>query len=275
MSLTDTQQSTPSPLAATQASRPRIGVPWRTSAEEQKFKANGKRGKTQDYIDAIERAGGEAVPVSLDEKEREGLVSKLDAFVLPGSPADVNPQEYQAKNTGSSNEPDIAREKTDRTILELAFAQKKPVLAICYGFQNLNVHLKGSLIQDIRTELKDKTASLERHQKQDSPRSETDPEHYVALESGSRLAGIAGGTKAFVNSSHHQAIGRVGNDLKIAARAKDGIVEGLEWTGDSNWVVGVQWHPERRPLEDAFAKKLFEEFVAAAAKAREHADHKA
>lgn len=274
MSLIDTQQSTLSPLAA-QASRPRIGVPWRTSTEEQEFKASGKRGKTQDYINAIERAGGEAVLVPLhDEEERERLVSRLDAFVLPGSPADVNPDEYQAKKTGSYD-PDMAREKADRTILELAFAQKRPVLAICYGFQNLNVHLKGSLIQDIRTELKDRTASLERHRKQDPPRSETDPEHYVTLEPGSRLAGVAEGTKALVNSSHHQAIERVGKDLKITARAKDGIIEGLEWTGDSNWVVGVQWHPERRPLEDVFAKRLFDEFVAAAAKVREPVAHEA
>lgn len=266
MSVTDTRQST--------ARHPRVGIPWRTSTEEEEAKTSRKCGKTQDYIKAIERAGGEAVLVPLkDEKERNRLILELDAFVLPGSPADVSPGEYQAKNTGSSNDPDEAREKADRTILELAFAQQKPILAICYGFQNLNVYLKGSLIQDIQTELKDKTANLERHRKQDPPRSESDPEHYVALEPGSRLAGLADATKILVNSSHHQAIGRVGNDLKITARARDGIIEGLEWTGDSNWVVGVQWHPERRPAEDVFAKRLFDEFVAAA-KVREHVAHK-
>jgi len=252
------------------ASPPRVGIPWRTSADEEKANATGARGKTEDYIKAVERAGGEAVLVPLkDERKRNGLIPTLDAFVLPGSPADVDPREYQAKNTGGSKDPDEAREKTDRAILELAFAQKKPVLAICYGFQNLNVHLKGSLIQDIRTEFKGSASSLERHRKQDPPSSNEDSVHSVTLEPGSRLAGLAGGASAPVNSSHHQAIDRLGHDLRITARADDGIIEGVEWTGDSNWVVGVQWHPERRPPEDAFAKRLFEDFIAAATRTHE------
>ena len=266
MSLTDTHRSA--------SHRPRVGIPWRTSADEEHARATGQRGRTEDYIKAVEKAGGEATLVPLrDQGERNRLIPTLDAFVLPGSPADVDPEEYEAKNTGTSNEADEAREKADRAILQLAFAQQKPVLAICYGFQNLNVHLKGSLIQDIRTELGGKATNLERHRRQDPPRSEKDPEHRVALEPGSRLASLAGDTKATVNSSHHQAIARVGKNLRITARAIDGIIEGLEWTGDSNWVTGVQWHPERMS-GDAFSERLFSEFVAAAVKARETMAHK-
>jgi len=251
-----------------------VGIPWRTSADEEKANATGVRGKTEDYIKAVEKAGGEAVPVPLkDEVKRDRLISTLDAFVLPGSPADVNPREYQAKNSGSSKDPDEAREKTDRAILELAFGQKKPVLAICYGFQNLNVYLRGSLIQDIRKELGQQVTNLERHRKLDPPPSDEDPVHNVTLEYGSRLADLAGATKASVNSSHHQAVKKLGDHLRIAARADDGIIEGIEWTGDANWVVGVQWHPERRPPEDVFARRLFEDFVAAAAKAHEVVSH--
>jgi len=247
-----------------------VGIPWRTTKDEEASEATGVRGKTEDYIKAVEKAGGEAVPVPLkNERERNLLIQTLDGFVLPGSPADVDPKEYEAKNTGSSNEPDEAREKTDRAILELAFSQRKPVLAICYGFQNLNVYLKGSLFQDIRTEFKGSTSNLERHRKQDPPSSNEDPVHSVTLEPGSRLAGLAGGASAPVNSSHHQAIDRLGRDLRITARADDGIIEGVEWTGNSNWVVGVQWHPERRPPEDAFAKRIFEDFIAAATRAHE------
>jgi putative glutamine amidotransferase len=88
------------------------------------------------------------------------------------------------------------------------------------------------------------------------------------LESGSRLATIAGGTQAVITSSHHQAIREPGKDLRITSRASDGTIEGVEWTGDSNWVTGVQWHPERM-LGDAFSERLFREFVSAAAKARD------
>ena len=69
--------------------------------------------------------------------------------------------------------------------------------------------------------------------------------------------------KATINSSHHQAIDKPGQSLRVTARASDGTIEGVEWTGDPNWVVGVQWHPERM-VGDVFSERLFSDFVAAA-----------
>jgi putative glutamine amidotransferase len=66
-----------------------------------------------------------------------------------------------------------------------------------------------------------------------------------------------------VNSSHHQAIRKPGRDLRVTAHAPDGIIEAVEWTGDSHWIVGVQWHPERME-RDSFAATLFRQLVAAA-----------
>jgi putative glutamine amidotransferase len=185
----------------------------------------------------------------------------LDGFVLPGSPADVEPAEYGAKNGGLSEAADMPRERTDGAILEHAFAEKKPVLAICYGCQLLNVYLGGTLIQDVRSETGTKVA----HRRKDvSPEAKVDPEHGVKLEAGSLLARLAGSAEAVVNSSHHQAVEKPGRDLKVTGvSSTDGIVEGLEWIGDANWVVGVQWHPERMK-GDALAEKLFSELVAAA-----------
>jgi len=51
----------------------------------------------------------------------------------------------------------------------------------------------------------------------------------------------------------------------VTARGTDGIIEGVELESAADWVVGVQWHPERMP-EDVFAQKLFEDFVSAARK---------
>jgi putative glutamine amidotransferase len=258
---------TPANPQLSTVSRPRVGIPWRTSDEEEKARTAGpnwKPGRTEDYRKAVERAGGEAVLIPLkDEEARKRLIPALDAFVLPGSSADVDPREYQNKNRGQCEEADKDREKADRAVLSLAFAEKRPVLAICYGFQMLNVCQGGSLIQDIQTELKDKSKKLERHRKKDPPSSTEDPRHGVTLEPDSRLVALASGPEARVNSSHHQAINRLGRDLKITARATDGIIEGVEWTGDPNWVVGVQWHPERIP-DDPFAQRLFQQLVAAA-----------
>ena len=260
-------------LQLSTGARPRVGIPWRTRAEQDKTKP-GLRSKTYDYVDAVKKAGGEGIVITLiDQQERNRLIPTFDAYVLPGSPADVAPGEYGAVNRGLSEPADLDREETDRAILKHAIADKKPVLAICYGFQMLNVYNGGGLIQDIQTELKDTSKKLERHRRKDVPPSADDPWHRVTLEPDSRLVMLAGGPEARVNSSHHQAIDKLGRELKITARATDGIIEGIEWTGDSNWVVGVQWHPERMQGDD-FAERLFREFIGAASSARSTVAHK-
>jgi putative glutamine amidotransferase len=241
--------------------RPRIGIPWRTSQEE----AEGNLPNIRSYMEAVQAAGGEPVLLTLGQPDSLiGQLPGLDGFVLSGSPADVDPAEYGAANQGNSAPPDPQRERSDRTILEHAFAEKKPVLAICYGCQLLNVYLGGTLIQDLRSETGSKIA----HRKKDLPLPpKDDPLHEARFVEGSRLHALANGAPAVVNSSHHQSIRKPGRNLLVTGQAEDGIVESVEWTGDANWVVGVQWHPERMP-GDALAGKLFEDFIAAARAAR-------
>jgi len=237
--------------------RPRVGIPWRTSEEE----AENNRPKIANYEDAVRKAGGEPALIPLiDRSRQQQLILSMDAFVLPGSPADVAPSEYGAENLGKSAPADPPREQADRAILAHAFAEKKPVLAICYGCQLLNVYLGGTLIQDVHAELGTTTP----HRKKDlSPEPKDDPIHGATFEPESRIAGLASGERAKINSSHHQAIAKPGKNLRVTAHATDGVIEGVEWTGDANWVVGVQWHPERM-IGDAFSERLFRDFVAAA-----------
>lgn len=250
--------------------RPRVGIPWRTTAEQHA----GIREKLDYYFDAVRKAGAEPVEISLEQApgELEVQLSELDAFVLPGSPADVDPARYGAFRQDKTKTLDANRDKTDATIIAHALERSKPLLAICYGCQILNVCLHGSLIQDIRTEEPEALA----HGQTDLPPGERkgDVRHTTSLASESRLARLSGTTQAEINSSHHQAIDRVGENLRIAARAPDGIIEGVEWTGDSNWVVGVQWHPERMG-DDPFAKRLFGDFAQAASRARASVTQKA
>lgn len=245
---------------------PRVGVPWRTAQEEKQ----ANRPKLENYLNAVTAAGGQPVAVSLElsPAELNRLAHALDAFVLPGSAADVEPSRYGAARHLKCADADPSRERTDWALLDNAFAEKKPVLAICYGVQLLNVYLGGSLIQDIRSQVE----TTIRHRKKDPPETADDPIHNARLESGSRVEQLAGGADALVNSSHHQAIERPGRSLHVTARAPDGIVEAVEWTGDSNWVVGVQWHPERMFMNrggsqlDGFSTKLFADLVGAARK---------
>jgi len=253
------------------SNRPRVGIPWRTSEEEVKAGQPEIRAKIANYEEAVRKAGGEPVLLSLARpQESQALLPTLDAFVLPGSPADIEPAEYGSRNAGLSAPADLPREATDRAVLDHAFAEKKPVLAICYGCQLLNVYLGGTLIQDLRAEM----GTTAPHRKKDLvPEAQEDPVHGAIFQSGSRLAVLAGNEKIPINSSHHQAIRKPGKNLQVTAHAPDGTIEGIEWTGDANWVVGVQWHPERM-TGDAFSEHLFQGFVSAARSARNAAAQK-
>lgn len=247
--------------------RPRVGIPYRTTKEQE---TGENKANLENYFRAVREAGGDPVPVPLNSaQERDRLLPTLDAFVLPGSPSDVDPARYGSVNRGKSEPPDVNREQTDFAILEHALAEKKPVLAICYGCQSLNVYLGGSLIQDIWNNIEGPL----RHRKKDPQSSNAentvagDSLHPATFERASRLAGLASAATSQINSSHHQAIETPGKNLRVTAHAPDGVIEGVEWTGDSNWVLGVQWHPERMH-GDRFAERLFEDFVAAARAAR-------
>jgi putative glutamine amidotransferase len=141
------------------------------------------------------------------------------------------------------------------------FAARKPVLAICYGMQSLNVYLGGNLVQDIFSEVPN---ALE-HRKD----GQTDRYHDIVIERGTRLERLAGAAAATVNTSHHQAVARAAQGMVVTARAPDNVIEAMELENEqgtsrtAHWVTGVQWHPER--LEgDRLAEALFREFVEAA-----------
>lgn len=243
--------------------RPRIGIPWRTTAEER----SKIRQKLDYYFESARRAGAEPIEISLklEPKQLQQQLSELDAFILPGSPADVDPARYGAVKHPRTNELDPNRDFTDIAILDHALRASKPVLAICYGCQLLNVYFDGTLVQDIRAQRPHSGP----HGSTDLPPGAVkgDVRHAASFVLGSRLAKLSEAEAAEINSSHHQAIDQVGHDLRVTARATDGTVEGVEWTGSSNWLVGVQWHPERMP-GDPFAERLFADFVAAARAAR-------
>lgn len=249
----------PTETSGKQPVRPRVGIPWRTTQEERE----GSRQKLDYYFQAVRKAGGEPVEVSLRQPSttlREQL-NGLDGFVLPGSPADVDPARYGAPKHKKANELDENRDATDIANLDHAIHEAKPVLAICYGCQLLNVYLQGTLIQDIRSE----RPTSGPHGSTDLPPGavQGDVEHGAAFIPGSRLGALNGAGEGTINSSHHQAIDQPGENLRVTVKATDGTIEGVEWNGDSNWIVGVQWHPERM-VGDPFAERLFANFVAAA-----------
>jgi putative glutamine amidotransferase len=242
---------------------PRIAIPEPTSTDA----AYNQRSLPQ-YIHAVEAAGGIAIPIALHESpaSQADKLASCSAILLPGSPADVDPMRYGQQAVKACAEKDVAREAADDLLLLDAFAQAKPILGICYGLQSLNVFHRGSLIQDLPhapESVAPGAAPIVNHQ----PGREVQDAHPVLVTPGSRLSRLAPNPelRLSVNSSHHQAIDRPGEQLLVAAISPvDGVIEALEGTDPGQFVVAVQWHPERSYETSEASRALFAALLEAA-----------
>jgi putative glutamine amidotransferase len=232
--------------------KPRIGIPTPNSKTEYSLRV------LPQYAVAVRAAGGEPIEIPINSTPEE-IAQKLkscDGVLLPGSPADLDPEKYGAARDPKTAEPDPARDDADELVLQDAHNMRKPILAICYGLQSLNVWRTGSLVQHLETGVP--------HSRADGmPKAEW-PTHAAVVETGSRLSQIVhsamGGrvNKITINSSHHQAVDAPGDGLRIVARSpQDGVVEALESTAEDHFVLGVQWHPERMWQADPASRGIF------------------
>ena len=214
----------------------------------------------RDYCEALEAAGAVPVHLALIPKAEyiAAAIEGLDGILLPGSDTDVDPALFGEEPHPNLKKVLPEKDETDRLVLAEAEKTDLPVLAICYGMQALNVARGGTLIQDIGALIDDAL-----NHDQGTPLSRSS--HSITIEPDSLLGSLCSVTKngetARVNSHHHQAIGRVGRDLRAVAWAKDGIVECIEDTRDSAFVLGVQWHPELSWQTDNFSGEIFAKFV--------------
>jgi putative glutamine amidotransferase len=245
---------------------PRIAIPEPTSTDA----AYNQRSLPQ-YIRAVEAAGGIAVPIPLHESpiSQASILASCSAILLPGSPADVDPTRYGQNAMPATAAKDEAREAADNLLLADAFAQAKPILGVCYGLQSLNVWRGGSLVQDL-PHPPDLVVGGAEPIVNHEPGREVQNAHPVRVTPGSRLSrlGTEEGQEALrfsVNSSHHQAIDRPGDQLAVAAISpEDGVIEALEGSEPRQFVVAVQWHPERSYESSEASRALFAAFLEAA-----------
>ena len=214
------------------------------------------------YLDAVQRAGGVPIvlPPQLDAAARDVLLASIDALLLTGG-GDMDPARFGEAPHPTLYDVAPARDSLELDAVRVALARGVPVLAICRGMQVLNVALGGTLHQDVGTE---PGTQLQHSQQKDGvPRDE--PTHKVRIEPDSRLARVMGTDAVEVNSMHHQAVKALGEGLCAVAWASDQIVEGVEHTDPTRFVLGVQWHPEELVRRADSARRLFAALVAAAA----------
>jgi putative glutamine amidotransferase len=192
----------------------------------------------ESYIEALEQVGAAAVlitpahtPAAID-----ALVSVCCGLVLSGG-EDVDPALYGEAPSRALGRVQRARDDMELRGLVCALQREMPVFGICRGAQVLNVHFGGTLYQDIDTQ---RPGELKHQQKVGWGRDS----HTVTVEPGSLLGSIVGEQRLFINSFHHQAVKDVGRELRVVARADDGLIEAIEHPRYP-WLLGVQWHPER------------------------------
>jgi putative glutamine amidotransferase len=244
--------------------KPRIAIPVPTSTD-----LEYNRRSWQQYAAAIERSGAEPVEVPLNQLPAvtAKLIADCQGVLLPGSGADVNPQKYGQETDPETAPADPARENVDELLLQDAHNMGKPIFAICFGTQMLNVWRGGTLVQHLSGMPVNHKAG-----------SSVGVAHTAAVAPNSLLGQLAqteqpperdGFLRLPINSSHHQAIGIAGDGLRVTARSpEDGVVEAVEGTPEGvggNFVLGVQWHPERTFDQSAASRALFSRFVAEAA----------
>jgi putative glutamine amidotransferase len=209
------------------------------------------------YLQALQSADATPILISLDDKPANvaRILAKVQGVLLPGSKFDVDPQKYGAEKIPACNLADPAREAAEELLLQDAFNLHKPILAICYGIQSLNVWLNGTLIQDLAAENKT--------QVDHAPGRTVLEAHPIRITAGSLISRLAGGAvEDQVNSSHHQSLLIPGNNLRVTAVSPaDEVIEAVELESPDHWVVGVQWHPERTYTTSALSRALFSAFV--------------
>jgi putative glutamine amidotransferase len=221
------------------------------------------------YTDAVIAAGGlpQIFPATTVRSVIAEAVQRCDGVLLTGGD-DIDPKFYApnlpeelAKKVGPL-EPE--RDVWESGLISDVFQEQKPLFGICRGHQMLNVALGGTLVVDIETELPDAL----NHRQMDR---KAEPVHEVMILADSILGRVIGSETLGVNSTHHQAIGRVAEALRVVAQSSDGVVEAVELKDPNRlpYLLSVQFHPERLIDSNAIFLQLFSSFVAACERRRQ------
>jgi putative glutamine amidotransferase len=236
---------------------PVIGVPTCT----RKIKERVIHTVADKYLCAMIDAAGclpVLIPAVGSRVDVSGVLDRFDGVLLTGSPSNVHPSHYGREPSHPDTLHDLERDATTLPLIREAVLRDLPILAICRGLQELNVALGGTLHQ----KLHELPGRLNHRSQKDSPDGPYGPAHSIKLTPGGFLARLAGTAEVMVNSLHSQGIDRPAPKLRVEAVAPDGQIEAVSLPG-ARFVVGVQWHPEYKALDNPLSRALFAAFARA------------
>ena len=234
---------------------PRVGLP----TDHKQIGAHPFLAVGEKYVRAVVDGAG-CLPMLLPTLDpvlplREVLAG-LDGLLLTGAVSNIEPHHYSDESSYEGNLLDPRRDATNLPLIPLAIEMGVPVLAICRGFQEVNVAFGGTLYQKVH----EQPGFMDHRENKDDPLDvQYGPAHDIALVPGGLLAGLAGDTRATVNSLHGQGVRRLGEGLVVEAQAPDGLVEAFRHDGPA-FMLAVQWHPEWKVRENAFYLATFRAF---------------
>ena len=236
--------------------KPIIGVPAdRRVIDPHPFHVVGEK-----YLAAIMLAADAfpmMMPVMPEQMDIDELLSILDGVFLTGSYSNIEPHHYDGEPSEEGTPHDPHRDAVTLPLATRALEQGVPLLAVCRGFQELNVALGGTLHQKVH-EVPGYHNHLEN--KDDPLDVQYGPSHDVNLVEGGLLHDLSGKERVAVNSLHAQGVARLANGVSVEAIADDGLVEAFRVDAAAAFALAVQWHPEWQVMEDEFSKLIFKAF---------------
>jgi putative glutamine amidotransferase len=212
------------------------------------------------YVDAVV-IGSDCAPLILPalgkELDLETVLDLSDGIMLTGSASNVHPSYYSEELLDPTLPQDPARDLTTLPLIRAAVARGIPLIAICRGFQEMNVALGGSLHQAVQ-----QVAGKMDHR--EKPELAMDDQygdaHHVTITPGGMLDAILGAPEIKVNSLHGQGINTLAPGLRIEAVAEDGLVEAFSVANAPGFTLALQWHPEWRIARNPYSMKMFGAF---------------
>ena len=212
------------------------------------------------YTQAILKAGGIPIvlPIHSSRRAIQKALESLDGILVTGGNFDIHPTIYGEEPLEGLGQVKEERTQFELELISLSLERDLPLLGVCGGEQAINVALGGSLYQDIATQV----PFVIEHQ-QRTPKDQKG--HQIKLHQGTKLKQIVGCETLGVNTTHHQAVKKLGKGLITNASSEDGIVEGIE-SNNHSFVLGVQWHPEFLIDKDSAQLRIFSTFTSIAGK---------